>query len=353
MSENRFVSPSKIDDVAHWLPNLCQPLALLRLLILAIGIGLVLALLRDGLHGLFMVGLGKTLAAAIWIAVMSAAGLCFIGSNFSTKPHWLTVVMSMFWVQSMALLLSFLPILLRLPWLYEQHSLDISIILEHQLIVFIIAAVILRFLYVQYEKNVHRQALMMAEFEALQARIHPHFLFNSLNSMASLVHVDANRAEQALLDLSDMFRATLSSSSTIHSLKDELQLCEKYLAIEKIRMADRLNWQIDCPDELAVILLPALSLQPLFENSVLHGLQPREEGGTIRCEVSREDDVVRILLCNPLPDNDLSKKSSRGNGMAHKNIMARLSHYCQQPVMLQVEQCADSYRVLLEIPLHE
>ncbi|HEX5693060.1 MAG TPA: histidine kinase [Arenimonas sp.] len=139
-----------------------------------------------------------------------------------------------------------------------------------------------------------------AELEALQARIRPHFLFNTLNTGAALVHARPGEAEQLLLDLADLFRAALSGPAEL-PLADELDLARRYLEIERLRFGDRLqvNWTL--PEALPEVVVPALSIQPLIENAIRHGIEPSPAAGRLDIAVVQEVDEVRVVISNDLP----------------------------------------------------
>ena len=168
-------------------------------------------------------------------------------------------------------------------------------------------------------------ALAEARLQALTARIRPHFLFNSLNAVLSLIRSEPKRAETALEELADLFRALMRDHRDLLPLADEIALCRQYLGLEKLRMGDRLNveWDIaDVPDDL---LVPPLIMQPLLENAVYHGIEPSGEPGTLRIRFARSADELSIDLINPcLGGNAVAG----GNRMALANIRERLAlHY--------------------------
>lgn len=141
-----------------------------------------------------------------------------------------------------------------------------------------------------------------AELDALQARIHPHFLFNTLNTGAALVRAQPEKAEQLLLDLSDLFRASLSGPREV-PLSEELALTQRYLEIELLRLGPRLRLRWQVPGDLPEVAVPILSLQPLAENAVRHGVEPSPTGGDVEVVVQVDDDVqlVRITIANDIP----------------------------------------------------
>ena len=157
--------------------------------------------------------------------------------------------------------------------------------------------------------------LRSAELEALQARIHPHFLFNTLNSAAALVHARPDDAERVLLDLSDLFRAALSEPGWV-PLSHELALCRRYLAIEQLRFGERLQvaWDVSAePDHLQV---PLLAVQPLVENAVAHGLDDRAHGRHVRIAVSATATSLEVAVANPLPQAPTARTGGHGIGLA-------------------------------------
>ena len=139
------------------------------------------------------------------------------------------------------------------------------------------------------------------ELEALQARIRPHFLFNTLNTGAALVHARPDEAERVLLDLADLFRTALRGPQEI-PLAEELALARRYLDIEALRLGPRLVVRWQQPPELPDIEVPALSIQPLVENAVRHGIEPRRGGGTLDLGVRIVGDAVEVMVANDLPD---------------------------------------------------
>ncbi|GAA5077409.1 sensor histidine kinase [Lysobacter panacisoli] len=148
--------------------------------------------------------------------------------------------------------------------------------------------------------RLHAVRAKQSELQALQARIRPHFLFNTLNTGAALVHRQPEEVERLLLDLADLFRAALAGPRDI-SLEDELALARRYLEIESLRFGERLRIDWKLPRELPDVTVPALSIQPLVENAIRHGIERRPEGGDIEIAVTTTPDTVVVRIINPLP----------------------------------------------------
>lgn len=209
------------------------------------------------------------------------------------------------------------------------------------------AAVALRYFFVLERWQAGVEAQARAEMEALQARIQPHFLFNTMNSIASLIAIDAERAERAVEDFSDLMRAALGRRAT-HPLGEELELVRRYLAIEQLRLGDRLRVRMEVAGAPLDTEIPALLIQPLVENAVLHGIQNRAEGGVITISARREGDRLRILVGNPLPPEAAGVS---GFGIAHENVRRRLELRYGRRAALRVREEDGYYACELSVPL--
>ena len=317
-------------EYKFWLPDLCRPLALLRLLLLGVLIASVLALLRRGVSGIEWSYLGLLFFYSIWIVFLAAAGLCGMRRMAPRIRYFqgpVGVLIAVLWLLLAASICCLFAYYVGGPGLLSSHYSLASFWLETSLITLILGSVLFRFLYVHQALQSQQRRLMQAEFDTLQARIKPHFLFNSLNSIATLVATDSRRAEDAVLNLSDLLRATLAEKDSI-DLRRELETCRKYLEIEKLRMDERLQATFEIPEDLMTLPVPALFLQPLVENAILHGLQKLPEGGELRVLVRRQEgrrDRVQIRVENPVAP--AGYQASSGSHTALQNIRARLESF--------------------------
>lgn len=201
--------------------------------------------------------------------------------------------------------------------------------------------------YLELLARARSPAVVEARLLALNARIRPHFLFNSLNAVLSLIRAEPRRAEEALETLSDLFRAALRDPREWLPLSDEIALCRQYLDMEKLRLGERLqvDWVIDdLPLEMTI---PPLMLQPLVENAVYHGVEPAPEGGAIRIVFARRDDELRISVENP---RHPGAHEGRGNHMALANIRERLALYYDLEARLEIEAQEQRYRICIILP---
>jgi two-component system sensor histidine kinase AlgZ len=190
-------------------------------------------------------------------------------------------------------------------------------------------------------------ALAEARLQALQARIRPHFLFNSLNAVLALIRRDPRRAERALEDLSDLFRTLMADARQFVRLADEIALLERYADIEQLRLGERLRvaWELDAAP--ADALLPPLVLQPLLENAVYHGVEPATGPGDVLVRIERRGDRVHASIENPYLEGGGQRA---GNRMALDNIRERLALFFDAEARLESRIEKGRYRVDIEIP---
>jgi two-component system sensor histidine kinase AlgZ len=208
-----------------------------------------------------------------------------------------------------------------------------------------LAAVLLA--YFRLLVRAYSPALAEARLQALQARIRPHFLFNSINAVLALIRRDPKRAERTLEDLADLFRSLVSDARRFVRLSDEISLLERYAAIEQLRLGERLRitWELDAAPSDA--LLPPLVLQPLLENAVYHGVEPGTETGEVLVRIERRGDRVLARIENPVHD---AGPERAGNRMALDNIRERLALFFDAEARMETRIVAGRYRVEIEIP---
>ena len=201
--------------------------------------------------------------------------------------------------------------------------------------------------YLTLHLRAYSPALAEARLQALQARIRPHFLFNSLNAVLALIRRDPARAERTLEDLADLFRALMSDSRSLVRLADEISLIERYAAIEQLRLGDRLRMSWDLDQAPVAALLPPLVLQPLLENAIYHGVEPGTGIGDVLVRIERRGNRVHALIENPaLP----SGGGRAGNHMALDNIRERLMLFFDADARLETHVDAGRYRVEIDLP---
>ncbi len=201
--------------------------------------------------------------------------------------------------------------------------------------------------YLRLLARAYSPALSEARLQALQSRIRPHFLFNSLNAVLSLVRRDPQRAERALEDMADLFRVLMQDSRSFVRLADEIALLERYAAIEQLRLGERLDidWQLDTAPRDA--LLPPMVLQPLLENAVYHGVEPGTGVGKVVVHIERRGARVLVRIENPYFEEHARRA---GNRMAQENIRERLQLFFDAEARLTTRAAGGRYLVEVEMP---
>ena len=214
----------------------------------------------------------------------------------------------------------------------------------------LISALALRYFYVIEQWGSRLKAHAKAEVDALQARIRPHFLFNSMNTIASLVRTDPATAERAVEDLSELFRAALGAGHGESTLAEEIHLARRYLAIETLRLGPRLrvNWQVADSAPMA-LRMPRLVLQPLVENAVLHGIALLADGGDIDIGIAAQGKRLRLSISNPAPSPRPGIEP--GNRHAQDSIAQRLAYHFGAGAKLHRSSRDGIYVCELELPL--
>jgi two-component system sensor histidine kinase AlgZ len=316
------------DDSGHWLPDFCRLPRIAAVLAIA---ELVVVVVRLSPHPGAHWGPVEFVAAsafAVWLALVLAIVYCKAGPLFERLPRPLGIacalLMPLVVGGACAWMVQFVdtgmgthytaPVDRRWQFIGSVAALST-----------LIAALALRYFYVSEQWRARVRAASKAEVEALQARIRPHFLFNSMNTIASLVRTDPATAERAVEDLSELFRAALGAGEGESTLGEEIAISERYLAIEALRLGPRLRvaWHID-PSVPRELRMPRLVLQPLLENAVLHGIAPLPAGGQVDNDIARVDGRQRIEVRNPaLP----ARERRDGNRHAQDSIVQRLAYH--------------------------
>lgn len=337
---------------SFFLPDLCNVYAVLVLIVLSETLVTALILVESGLVG-FQWERFATLSYFVqWVALLSVALLCQ-SRNFMAR---LALPWAVIWAMSLLMLVCFAisyAAEVLFPFVSSDSQINWLWILRNMLISAIFGGMGLRYFYVQSQWRIKSQAELNSRLQALQARIRPHFFFNSLNTVASLITVDPDKAENMLVDLSSLFRVVLKDQDAQVELAAEIELGRRYLNIEQERLGDRLTLEWHLPEQIPSIQVPQLLLQPLLENAIYHGIQPLIDGGRITIELSlqeqKEAKQARWLLSI---ENDKPEKvvDSDGHQISLPNIAMRLEAIFNNKAGLSIEQSANQYRVIIELP---
>lgn len=335
------------------MPDLCAPATVLRVVLIAELAAVALTLARLASWSLFFTDLAWASLLMLWLVLPAAATLCVLRPYLARLPLaqasllTLLAVLTAVWLVSEAIY-----------WLGYFYVSDVEgawfprhrgfFITRNLLLGVVLTGLLLRYFYVTHEwrRNVEGQA--KSRIHALQARIRPHFLFNSMNTIAELTRRDPAAAESAVEDLSDLFRASLSDAREMVRLADEMEITRVYERIERQRLGDRLQVQWTTEDLPGDARIPGLTLQPLLENAIYHGVEPLPEPDAIEVEGRRKGDMLYLSVRNPLPVTKLRKEA--GNRIAVDNIRERLELAFGPKARLSIAIDATHYQVSLAFP---
>ena len=349
-----MVDKSGVDSSQHaddfFLPNLCTVQAVFILILIAELFAVILTLATSGVRFFNWENLALTSLFVQWVVLVSAAVLCQLRPLMQRLPLIMAAAAGYCLILVITLLLSVAAQWVMGDW--KANGFDWSPLLTHLIISAIVSGMAMRYFYVRYLLRRQEQAELQYRIQALQSRIRPHFLFNSMNIIASLIEVDPETAETVVVDLSELFRASLHDVGNQVSLKEELGLCERYVRIESLRLGDRLkvDWQIgEIPD---AVKIPMLTLQPLLENAIYHGIQPLPEGGLIEVVVKYDAPMLRIKITNPrVPAG--AEQHTKGNRMALDNIRSRLDALYGAEAFVASEIDGELYVTTLSYPFEQ
>lgn len=238
------------------------------------------------------------------------------------------------------------PIFATLPWPPDQ---PVSVSLEVALMALFGYALVIQFAVSTRRERMARRRNTSNRMKALQARIRPHFFFNTLNSVASLIRSDPESAEKAVEDLADVFRVVIRADRKLVSLAEEIEIAKQYMNIEQLRLGDRLTVEWHVTEDAQSASIPSLTLQPLLENAVYHGIEPSMSGGTITVDCSCEDNRLLILVTNPIPE--IGVRRGEGNKVALKNIQERLKRQFGREVRINIRNTRERFNVSIDAPL--
>lgn len=342
---------SNILEDHFFLPDLCSAQSVFVVVLVSELLAIVLVLASGSLLPFNWEKLALTSLFVQWVALSSAAVLCRARQWLRMKSAAFAAIISFGLVLLVTLVFSVLAQwVLSDPVELARGASPATIeVGKNLLIAAIIGGLVLRYFYVQEELNAKQRSELEHRLQALQSRIRPHFLFNSMNSIASLIETDPETAETVVEDLSQLFRASLNEVGNMVSFQQELDLCQRYMNIESLRLGNRLKVEWDINDNSKGVSIPLLTLQPLLENAVYHGIQPIAEGGVIKIEAEVIGKRMEIVVSNSyIPD--LNEKSVNGNRMALDNIKHRLSVLYGEDAKLKIIPGDTTYKVVIGFP---
>jgi len=340
-------------DTQAFLPDFCAASTLFVIVLVAELVAIVLTLAAHEPEGRFLVELSKVSFFVLWLALLGSAVMCLLRGRLERTGQTRAFVFSFVLLETVCVILA------ELSWqlmrifgasqvISDDHT---TFILRTFAISSIVIALAMRYLYVSSEWRRSIVLEAQSRISALQALIRPHFLFNSMNTIASLTRSNPLQAEEAVEDLSDLLRATMSSPKDRTSLKQELEIAAIYQRIEKLRLGDRLNVRWDVGSLPMRARIPNLTIQPLLENAIYHGIELLPEGGEVVVAGKRDGKFIEIAMSNPVAEGRSRDKA--GNNMALANIRQRFELAYGSRGSVQVDDSGDLYVVTLRFPTEE
>ena len=338
-------STSRSQREALFLPGFCDIRLVFAVVVIAELLAFVLVLANNS-HSDPWRELGLASLFLQWIALCSAAILCMARPMLGRVSNTAAALISYLLLLLTTAVISELAFRTGAPLRGNDHA---GFLFRNLGISAILSALVLRYLYVQHQWRQQIQAEAQARVQALQARIRPHFLFNSMNSIAALTRSDPPRAEQAVQDLSDLFRISLHEASERVTLEQELEVAQRYLRLETLRLGERLRVEWDIERLPRKRLVPSLILQPLLENAVYHGVEPLPEGGVITISGVAEGRRITITIRNPRAP-ETAGGHPQGNRIALENIRLRLQLAFGSQAGVALREVGDEFETTLYFP---
>ena len=341
-------------DESLYLPDFCTSRAALANVLIVELTALVLTLARENVGVGFWTDLSRTSLFLLWIGLAGAGLLCWMRAPLSRLQVGRGSAAVLLSITALIAVISAGAFTVGRSNLVQDAGAaglfppDLpTFLIRNVSIGFVVTALALRYFYVTHEwrRNIEMQAT--ARVHALQARIRPHFLFNSMNTIASLTRTNPAVAEQAVQDLADLFRANLSDKRDTITLEEEYEVARTYQRIEELRLGSRLqvDWNIDSLPRKA--LVPGLMLQPLLENAIYHGIEPQPGGGTVTVTGELAGKLITIVVRNPVGDYESERD---GNRLALANIRERLGLLYGERGLVKSGRFDNEFIVTLRFP---
>lgn len=330
-------------EKTEFLPNFCAGEVVFNVIVVAEMLAIVINLIipRNFLSPTVLQDLLLISLFIQWIALAGTAVLCYTRKYLNRLPNlralgmaYLLLLLTTFVVSECAILLLWAIGRINTPhpaWYVDFHILTLTISA-------MINGLLLRLFLAKHELTQRTLSEARAKLQALQSRIRPHFVFNSMNIIASLTRSEPEKAEAAIVDMADLFRMMLFQDENLVPVKNEVDVAKKYLALEALRLDNRLtvNWDIGKFPRKAI--MPVLTLQPILENAIRHGIEEMAIGGVVDVRLWEENDQIHIRVTNPIP-KVRARQAKSTPGQSLDNIRQRFqSHYSGQASLISVEE---------------
>lgn len=347
------ISESDSKGSQAYLPDFCAAGTVFVVVLVAELIAILLTIAAYDTPGMFLIELSKNSLFILWLAILSAVVMCLFRAKLESAGKTRAFVIS--FVVLLLLCIALAEIAYQLTRIFGESLIIADTHTQFLSRTFAISSIVIaltmRYLYISSEWRRSIVLEAQARISALQALIRPHFLFNSMNTIASLTRTDPRQAEEAVEDLSDLLRANLGGSGDRTSLKSELEVAAIYQRIEKLRLGDRLTVRWNVADLPMRALIPSLTIQPLLENAIYHGIELLPDGGEVTVTGKRDDNFLEITISNPVAEGE--KRATSGNQMALANIRQRFELAYGHHASVEVEDGGSEYAVRLRFPYDE
>ena len=343
------------EEETHFLPNFCRGRAIGGIVLIAELLAIVITLVTRRISTNLFQDLLLVSLFVQWIALSGAATLCMARRFLDSLPNPRALGFAYLLLLGVVLVISEAAVWVlwlagsistpRPEWYAYFH-------IQNFTVAAIIDALALRYFLARHQLRQRTLSEARAKIEVLRSRIRPHFLFNTMNIIASLIRSAPDKAETAVVDMADLFRTMLGDSENLVPVSNEIAIAKKYLDIEALRLDSRLrvDWNVGKFPRKAV--MPVLVLQPLLENAIQHGIEPIPTGGVISVRLSEENDMIHILVTNPLP-RLRSKTAVTPLPSEHTldNLRLRLESHYGDAARFEIKQEPERFSVAVEIPI--
>jgi two-component system sensor histidine kinase AlgZ len=346
-------APVSEADESHFLPNFCRGRAVFGIVVIAELLAIVITLIARRITENLFQDLAMISLFVQWIALASAAVLCAARRFLNTLPNqralgfaYLLLLAVVLAVSEAAVWVLYLTGAVGSPrpdWYAYFH-------IQNFTVAAILNALALRYFLARHQLRQRSLSEARARLDAARARLRPHFLFNTMNIITSLIRSAPDKAEAAVVDMADLFRSMISDTESLVPVNHEIAFAQKYLDIEALRFDTRLqvDWAIGKFPRRAV--MPVLTLQPLLENAIQHGIEPSPTGGTIGVRLWEDNETLHISVTNPVPRTKSKSAAITGQERMLDNLRLRLASHYGDTATLDIQEDRDRFTATVSIP---
>ncbi len=341
---------------SDFLPNFCTGWVMFNAMMVAELLAIMITLVMPRGFISFSAGQDLLLVSLFiqWVALAGTAGLCYARRRLNRLPRlraliaaYALLLLITFAVGELALwvlwLMNKIPVA-HAEWYIDFHLLNLTMSA-------IVNGLLLRYFLAKHELKQRTLSEARAKLQALQSRIRPHFVFNALNIIASLVRTDPGKAEKAIEDMADLFRMMLSEDEQLVPMKNEIDVAKQYLGLESLRLDNRLQVEWDIGTFQRKAVMPILTLQPLLENAIRHGIEELPAGGKVEIRLWEDADMIRIRVANPVPALRRKERITTSHVQSLDNIRRRFHSHYGDAATLSAAETEGQFVAMVALPL--